>query len=82
MTGEEIKERTKLKNNKVQRCQSRINQYQQNHTFKNNQGKFCRKLSSGRRNYETIEISDKKGTGISGEYLGRKKRTPERCRMT
>ena len=60
MTGEEIKERTKLKNNKVQRRQSRINQYQRNHTFKNNQGKFCRKLSSGRRNYETIEISDNK----------------------
>ena len=69
MTGEEIKERTKLKNNKVQRRQSRINQYQRHHTFKNNQGKFCRKLSSGRRNYETIEISDKKEAQESRESI-------------
>ena len=58
--GEEIKERTKVKKTKVQRRESRINQYQQNRTFKNNQGKYCRKLNSGRKNYETIEVSDKK----------------------
>ena len=51
---EEIKERTKAKNN------SRINQYQQNCTFKNNQGKFYRQLNSGGRNYETTEVPDKK----------------------
>ena len=39
---EEIKERIKVKNNKIKRYQSRINQYQQNCTFENNQGKFYR----------------------------------------
>ena len=62
MTREEIKERIKAKNNKRKRYQSRIKQYQQNHTFKNNQGKFYRELNSGSggRNYETTEVPDKK----------------------
>ena len=60
VTREEIKERIKAKNNKIKRYQSRINQYQQNRTFKNNQGKFYRQLNSGGRNYETTEVPDKK----------------------
>ena len=60
VTREEIKERIKAKNNKTKIYQSRINQYQQNHTFKNNQGKFYRELNSGGRNYETTEVPDKK----------------------
>ena len=54
VTREEIKERIKAKNNKIKRYQSSINQYQQNHIFKSNQGKFYRELNSGGRNYETI----------------------------
>ena len=56
-TREEIKERIKAKNNKIKRYQSRINQYEQNHTFKNNQRKFYRALNSGGRNYEMTEIA-------------------------
>ena len=40
VTREEIKERIKTKNNKIKKYQRRINKYQQNRTFKNNQGKF------------------------------------------
>ena len=50
---EEIKERIKAKNNKIKRYQSRIDQYQQNRTFKSNQGKLYGELNSGGRNYET-----------------------------
>ena len=50
----------KAKNNKIKRYQSRIYQHQQNCTFKNNQGKFYMELNSGRRNYETTELPDKK----------------------
>ena len=60
VTREEIKEKIKAKNNKIKRYQSRINQYQQNRNFKNNQGKFYRELNSGGRNYETTEVPDKK----------------------
>ena len=60
MTREEIKERIKTNNNKIKRYQSRINQYQQNRTFKNNQGNFYRDLKNGGRNYETAEVPDKK----------------------
>ena len=42
VTREEIKERIKAKNIKIKRYQNRINQYQQNRTLKNNQGKFYR----------------------------------------
>ena len=62
VTREEIKEIIEAKNNKIKRDHSRINQYQQNHTFKNNQGKFYREINSGGRNYETAEVSDKKET--------------------
>ena len=54
----EIKERIKAKNNKIRRYQSRINQYQQNHTFKNNQVKFYRELNCGGKKYET-DVLDK-----------------------
>ena len=57
---EKIKERIKAKNNKIKRYQSRINQYQQNRTFKNNEGKFYRELNRRGRNYETTEVPDKK----------------------
>ena len=50
VTSEEIKERIKTNNSKTKRYQSRINQYQQNRIFKNNQGKFYRELNSGARN--------------------------------
>ena len=60
VTREEIKEKIKAKNNKIKRYQSRINQYQQNRTFKNNQGKFYRELNSGGSSYETREVPDKK----------------------
>ena len=42
VTREETKERIKAKNVKIKRYQRRINQHQQNCTFKNNQGKFYR----------------------------------------
>ena len=67
VTREEIKKRIKAKNKKIKRYQSRINQYQQNRTFKNNQGKFYRELNSGERNYETKEVPDKKE---AYEFLG------------
>ena len=57
---QEIKERIKGKDNKIKRYQSKINQHQQNRTFKNYQGKIYRKLNSGGRNYETTEVPNKK----------------------
>ena len=71
VTREEIKENIKAKNNKIKRYQSRIYQYQQNCTFKNNQGKFYRELNCEGRNYETTEVPDK----------GRKKRALGRYRI-
>ena len=71
VTREEIKENIKAKNNKIKRYQSRIYQYQQNCTFKNNQGKFYSELNCEGRNYETTEVPDK----------GRKKRTLGRYRI-
>ena len=56
VTREEIKENIKAKNNKIKRYQSRIYQYQQNCTFKNNQGKFYRELNYEGRNYETMKF--------------------------
>ena len=73
VTREETKERIKEKNNKIKRCQSRINQYRKNRTFKNNQEKFYRKL--------TVEEGTMKQQREGERNLGRKKRTPERCRM-
>ena len=73
MTRDKTKERTKAKSNKMKRYQSRINQYHQNHAFKNNQGKFSRELNSGERNYKTTEVSDKKETGILGSIWGERK---------
>ena len=52
VTREEIKGRIQAKNKRLKRYQSRINQYQQNHTFQNNQAKFFRELNSGGKNYE------------------------------
>ena len=52
ITREKIKERIKAKNNKMKRYQSRINQYQRNCTFKNNQREFYSSL-------ETVGINEK-----------------------
>ena len=52
ITREKIKERIKAKNNKIKRYQSRINQYQRNCTFKNDQRKFYSSL-------ETVGINEK-----------------------
>ena len=60
VTREEIKERIKTKNNKIKRYQRRINQYHQNYTFKNNQGKFYMELNCGGRDYDTTKVPDKK----------------------
>ena len=74
VTREEIKEKLKAKNNKIKRYQSRISQYQQNHVFKNNQGNFYRELHSGRRNYETAEVPDKKEVQqFQGGFWGERK---------
>ena len=43
---EEIKQRIKAKSEKVKRYQNRINQYNQNRTFVNNQGKFYRDVNN------------------------------------
>ena len=67
MTGEKIKESIWARNSKIKRYQSRMNEYQQNSTFKNNQGKFYNKLNSGGRNYDTTEVPDKKEIQ---EFLG------------
>ena len=75
MTREEIKERIRAKNNKIKRYQSRINQYQQNRTFKNNQGKFYRELNSAGRNYEMTEVPDKnKAQEFLGSIWGERKK--------
>ena len=60
VTREKLKDRISAKNNKIKRYQSRINHYQQNCTFKNNQGKFYKELNNGGKNYETAEVPDKK----------------------
>ena len=73
VTREEIKERIKAKNNKIKRYQSRINQYQQNRTFKNNQ-RFYKELNCGGRKYETTEVPEKKKAQESwGSIWGEKK---------
>ena len=74
MTREEIKERIKVQNNKIKRYQRRINHYQQNRTFKNNQGKFYRELNSGGRNYETTEVPNKKEAHEFWEVSGEKEK--------
>ena len=70
VTREEIKGRIQAKNKRLKRYQSRINQYQQNCTFKNNQTKFYRKLNCG-RNYERKKFLIRKRNinfgGVSGE---------------
>ena len=57
---EEIKKTINAKNKKRKRYQSRIKQYQQSRTFKNNQGNFYRELNCRGMNYETTEVPDKK----------------------
>ena len=44
---EEIKQRIVAKQQKIKRYQNHINQFQQNRTFKNNQGRFYQNLNSG-----------------------------------
>ena len=44
---EEILQRIKATTGKIKRYNDRINQYRQNRTFQNNQGKFYQQLSSG-----------------------------------
>ena len=44
---EEILQRIKAITGKIKRYNNRINQYQQNRTFQNNQGKFYQQLNSG-----------------------------------
>ena len=76
MTREEITAIINAKNNKIKRYQSRINQYQQNCTFKDNQGKFYRELNSGGRNYETTEVPDKnEAQEFGGSIWGERKNT-------
>ena len=60
VTREEIKKRINAKKKKRKRYQSRIKQYQQSRTFKNNQGNFYRELNCRGMNYETTEVPDKK----------------------
>ena len=59
------------KNSKTKRYESKTNQYQQNHTFMNNQGKFYIELNNRERNYETTEVSDQKeAQKFSGSIWG------------
>ena len=52
----------------------RINQYQQNRTFKNNQGTFYRELNSGGRNYKTTEVpGNKEAQAFWGSIWGGRK---------
>ena len=54
------------------RYQSRISQYQQNCTFKNNQGTFNREINSGG---ETTEVPDKsEAQEFWASTLGKKKK--------
>ena len=39
----EIKQQIKSKRGKLNRCNNQINQYQQNRTFRNNEGMFYKK---------------------------------------
>ena len=80
LTIKEIKERINAKNDKIKRYQSKINQYQENPTFKNNQENFYRELNSRGRNYEMTEVPDKKearefGGNIWGERKQNRKNT-------
>ena len=45
VVAEEIKQRIIAKKEKVKRYQNRINQFHQNRTFQNNQGKFYKNLN-------------------------------------
>ena len=48
---EEIRQRIKLNRGKLHRYNNRVNQYQQNRTFRNNEGMFC-KIFNGNSNNE------------------------------
>ena len=54
---EEIKQRVIAKQQKIKRYQNRINQFQQNRTFKNNQGRFYKNLNNDGQ-YEKSEVPD------------------------
>ena len=50
---EEIRQRIKVKRGKVIRYNNRINQYQQNRTFRSNEGIFYKKLNGYSNNENT-----------------------------
>ena len=49
---EEMKQRIKAAGAKIKRFNSRINQYQQNRMFANNQGRFFQRLSHEEENHQ------------------------------
>ena len=57
---EEIRQRVKAKTAKISRYQQRINQYQQNRMFKNNESRFYQKLNNddGQNNENAIPDAD------------------------
>ena len=54
---EEIRQRIIAKEQKIKRYQNRINQFQQNRSFKNNQGRFYKNLNNDGQ-YEKSEVPD------------------------
>ena len=75
VTREEIKENFKAKNNKIKRYQSRINQHQQNRTFKNNQWKFYRELKQWRKELWNNKFLTRKRHKNFGRVSGEKENT-------
>ena len=69
---EEILQRIKAITGKIKRYNNRINQYQQNRTFQNNQGKFYQQLNSGgkqeRNDVPDAEAANEFWEGIWGVY--------------
>ena len=61
LVGEEIKQRIQAKGLKIRRYNNRINQYQQNRLFNNNEGKFYKLVNNEGQSRES-ELPDKEGT--------------------
>ena len=58
-----MKQRIKAAGEKIKRFNSRINQYQQNRMFVNNQGRFFQRLKNEEKNHR-CEITDSRETRI------------------
>ena len=67
---EEIRQRIKAKAAKISRYQQRINQYQQNRMFKNNESTFYQKLNNDEGQNNENAIPDAMNQNNSGRTSG------------